>query len=69
MPELINTPATTLRKIPVMDPVSRSLSKPDACAKPCTLGKSVRIRINQGDKSLKRKKKRNPRDKRDVTFY
>lgn len=52
-----------------MDPVSRSLSKPDACAKPCTLGKGVRIRINQNDKSLKRKKKRNPRDKRDVTFY
>lgn len=51
-----------------MDPVARSLSKPDACAKPCTMGKPVRIRVNQSNKSLKRKKKY-PRDKRDVLFY
>lgn len=51
-----------------MDPVARSLSKPDACAKPCTMGKPVRIRVNQSNKSPKRKKKY-PRDKRDVLFY
>lgn len=50
------------------DPVSRSMAKPDACAKPASLGK-VRVRVSTGDKSLRRKKKRNPRDKRDVTFY
>lgn len=49
------------------DPVARSLARPDACAKPATMGK-VRVRVTQGDKSLKRKKKRR-NDKRDVTFY
>lgn len=68
MIELINSPAITLKKIPVSDPVARSMSKPDACAKPCTMGKPVRVRVTQGDKSLKRKKKY-PRDKRDVVFY
>lgn len=67
MTELINTPANALKKLPV-DPVARSIARPDACAKPATLGK-VRVRVTQGGKSLKRKKKRNPLDKRDVTFY
>lgn len=49
------------------DPVARSLARADACAKPATMGK-VRVRVTQGDKSLKRKKKRR-NDKRDVTFY
>lgn len=66
MIELVNTPANALKKLPV-DPVARSISKPDACAKPATMGK-VRIRVTQGDKSLKRKRK-HPRDKRDVQFY
>lgn len=51
------------------DPVARSMAKPDACAKPATMGK-VRVRVAQGDKSLKpRKRKRGPHDKRDVRFY
>lgn len=50
------------------DPVARSLARPDACAKPATMGK-VRVRVTQGDKSLKRKRKRGPADKRDVHFY
>lgn len=66
MIQLVNSPAIALKKLPV-DPVARSLAKPDACAKPAVLGK-VRVRVTQGDKSLKRKKKY-PRDKRDVIFY
>lgn len=50
------------------DPVARSMAKPDACAKPATMGSKVRVRVTQGDKSLKRKKKRR-NDPRDVAFY
>lgn len=51
------------------DPVARSMSKADACAKPCTMGntKGVRIRPMLGDKSLRRKRKKH--DPRDVKFY
>lgn len=50
------------------DPVERSLSRADACAKPATMaGNKVRVRTMAGDKSLKRKRRK--RDKRDVTFY
>lgn len=62
-------PVQPLKKIPVEDPVARSLARPDACAKPATMGSKVRVRVTQGDKSLKRKKKRGARDKRDVNFY
>lgn len=52
-----------------VDPVARSLAKPDACAKPATLGNSkVRVRVTSGDKSLKRKKRRK-NDPRDVHFF
>lgn len=51
------------------DPVARSMAKPDACAKPATLGSKVRIRVTQGDKSLKRSRKKRRNDPRDVTFY
>lgn len=55
---------------PKIDPVKRSLERPDACAKPCTIGNTkVRIRVSQGDKSLKRKKRKRPNDKRDVHFF
>lgn len=61
-------PLTAVKRIPVEDPVARSLAKPDACAKPATMGK-VRVRVTQGDKSLKRRRKRGPHDKREVHFY
>lgn len=48
------------------DPVARSLAKPDACAKPATFAKGVRVRPMSGDKSLKRRKRKDPRD---VQFY
>lgn len=55
------------------DPVARSMSKPDCCAKFATIGKpsgsKVMVRVTHGDKSLKRKKKKRPGDKRDVTFW
>lgn len=51
-----------------VDPVARSLAKPDACAKPATMGKGVRVRVMSGDKSMKRRKRRK-NDPRDVKFY
>lgn len=68
MNEIPNYPPTQpLKRIPV-DPVARSLAKPDACSKPATMGK-VRVRVTQGDKSLRRKRKHGHPDKRDVHFY
>lgn len=66
MIEIPNYPTTATKK---EDPVARSMAKPDACAKPGTVGNSkVRIRVTTGDKSLKpRKRKR--KDPRDVQFY
>lgn len=56
------------QKKPV-DPVARSIAKPDAFAKPATMsGSKVRVRLTSPDKVKIRKKKRNW-DKRDVTFY
>lgn len=53
-----------------VDPVARSMAKPDACAKPCTIGKGVRVRVNlKGDKTLRRSRRKRPHDKRDVAFY
>lgn len=52
-----------------VDPVARSLARADACAKPATLGTKVRVRVTQGDKSLRPKRKRRKHDKRDVHFY
>jgi len=56
-------------EVPIkQDPVQRSLAKPDACAKPCTIGKTaankgVRIRVtNQRPPGRPKKKKRDPRD-------
>lgn len=53
-----------------VDPVQRSIAKPDAFAKPGTLSspKSVRVRLTMGDKSLKLRRKRK-KDYRDVTYY
>ena len=68
MTEIPKYPPPPAKRIPLEDPVARSLARPDACAKPATLGK-VRVRVTQGDKSLKRKRKRGPQDKRDVHFY
>lgn len=52
------------------DPVARSMARPDACAKPATLGTSrVRIRVSTGDRSLLPRKKKRHHDKRDVFFY
>lgn len=52
------------------DPVKRSMAKPDACAKPGTLGNAkVRVRVLSGDKSLKSRRKRRKKDRRDVQFY
>lgn len=51
-----------------LDPVARSIAKPDAFAKPATMGKGVRVRVSSGDKSLKPKRKKK-HDKRDVQFY
>lgn len=51
------------------DPVARSIAKPDAFAKPATMGHSkVRVRLTSPDKVKIRKKKKH-HDKRDVTFY
>ena len=61
-----------LKKEPVpvkQDPVARSMARPDACAKPCTMNKGVRVRVTAGDKSLKPRKKKRNNDPRDVTFY
>lgn len=57
--------------IPVkVDPVARSLERPDACAKPATIGKpkaGVRVRVtNQRLPGRPRKRKR---DYRDVKFF
>lgn len=52
------------------DPVARSIAKPDACAKPCTMSsKGVRVRVNTGKSDVKIRKKKRMWDKRDVTFY
>lgn len=53
-----------------VDPVQRSIAKPDAFAKPGTLAsaKSVRVRLTSGDKQVKGRKKRK-RDRRDVIWY
>ena len=59
-------PTTAVKKIE--DPVARSMAKPNACDKPCSVGK-VRVRTTMGDKSLKRKRKRRTNDKSDVTLY
>lgn len=51
-----------------LDPVARSMAKPDACAKPCTTkpaNSRVRVRVNNDRVRVRRKK----RDKRDVQFY
>ncbi len=54
-----------------VDPVARSIAKPDAFAKPGTVGRgsNVRVRLTSGDKSIKVRKKKRPYDKRDVHFY
>ena len=67
MTEIPNYPPTPAVK-KIEDPVARSMAKPNACDKPCSVGK-VRVRTTMGDKSLRGKRKRRPRDKRDVVFY
>ena len=67
-PAIPTYPAAPPIKKPEVDPVARSLARPDACAKPATLGK-VRVRVSSGDKSLKRKRKRGKPDKRAVHFF
>ncbi len=63
-------PKYPITKKPEEDPVARSIARPDAFAKPATMGNvKVRVRLTSGDKSLKRKKKKHRGDKRDVTFY
>lgn len=56
---------------PHVDSVARSIARPDAFAKPGTVGRSssVRVRLTSGDKSLLPKKKKRHHDKRDVHFY
>lgn len=50
------------------DAVARSMARPDACAKPATMGspKGVRIRVNMSKSPKPRKRKK---DYRDVNFY
>lgn len=65
---LVSPPTQPLKK---EDPVARQMAKPDACAKPCSMGgaKSVRVRpMNMSDK-VKIRKKRKHWDRRDVAFY
>jgi hypothetical protein len=51
----------------VQTAVERSLARPDACAKPGTLGNSkVRVRVNLSKSPNPRRRKR---DYRDVNFY
>lgn len=66
MTEIPNYPLSRKQK---EDPVARSIAKPDACAKPCTMSKGVRVRVNTGKSDIKIRKKRRNWDKRDVTFY
>jgi hypothetical protein len=67
MNEIPNYPAVPVKK-PEEDAVSRSIAKPNAFAKPGSIGK-VRVRTTLGDKSLKPKRQRRRRDKRDVVFF
>lgn len=55
---------------PKEDPVARSLARPDACAKPATMGKgSVRIRPMADSQKVKIRRKKKKHDPRDVHFY
>lgn len=59
------------KPVPVLvDPVARSLAKPDACAKPGTMGKSsVRVRALAATKSPRVRMRRRKHDYRDVQYY
>ena len=51
-----------------VDPVARSLARPDACAKPATIGKAgVRVRVT--NQRLPGRPKRKKRDYRDVKYF
>ena len=55
-----------------VDPVARSIAKPDAFAKPGTVSsgsRGMRVRLTTGDKSLKPRRKKRNHDYRDVSFY
>lgn len=51
------------------DVVARSIARPDACAKPFTMNKGVRVRVNLSKSDVKIRKKKRGHDKRDVQFY
>lgn len=68
--QIPNYPPPKKVNIPITNAVQRSLAKPDAFAKPATIGKSgMRVRLTSGDKSLLPRKKKRHHDKRDVHFY
>ena len=68
MIEIPNYPVAPPAKKLELDAVARSLAKPEPFAKPGTIGR-VRVRTTLSDKSLKPKRHRRRRDKRDVVFY
>jgi len=64
-----------LKKEPEVDPVARSIAKPDAFAKPATMGKpgqptSKQTRVRTMDwKRGRGRPRKTLRDKRDVKFF
>lgn len=55
------------------DPVQRSLARPDACAKPCSMGKGAGVRVRpMSEKQWKKvtfRRKKRKHDYRDVHFF
>lgn len=54
----------------IVDPVARSMAKPDACAKPGVMGRSsVRVRAMAATKAPRVRMRRRKHDYRDVQYY
>lgn len=70
MIDIPNYPLPEKQDVPVkQDPVARSIAKPDAFAKPATIGKGSVTRVRLTNEKPKGRPRKRKRDKRDVKFF
>lgn len=69
--EIPKYPQPKSEPVPIqVDPVARSLARPDACAKPAVIGKhSAPVRVRVTNQRLPGRPKRKKRDIRDVKYF
>lgn len=65
----IQTYSSVKKEPEQVDPVARSLARPDACAKPATIGHPKGVRIRPTNHRLPGRPKKRKRDYRDVRYF